>query len=288
MNKFYIITNPVKDENLETTHFIKNYLQKKGKTCYIQDDGMGKEENTSYKYTDARRIPEDVDCILVLGGDGTLLQASRDMLGSRIPLMGINLGTLGYLAEINLSNVQEALDKLIAGDYEIEERMMLDGKVIHNDKVLLNDIALNDIVISRSGKMRIVDFNIYVNDKFLNSYSADGIIISSPTGSTGYSLSAGGPIVAPSASMILLTPIAPHTLNARSIVLSDDVKVTIGIGMDHMRSREGAEAIFDGDTSVKLGFQDLIAVEKSSQSTRLIKINDISFLEILSTKMKGH
>ena len=220
----------------------------------------------------------------MLGGDGTLLQASRDLVERNIPLLGINLGTLGYLAEIDRSNIKPALDKLLLDEYEIHERMMLSGTAYHQNKKLMSDIALNDIVIGRNGRLRIIDLNIYVDDEFLNSYSADGIIISTPTGSTGYSLSAGGPIVSPEAEIIMITPIAPHTLNTRSIVLPHNAKITVEIGEGHS-TREGAEATFDGDTSVNLNCNDQIVITKADRCARLVKINNISFLEILRKKM---
>lgn len=286
MDKFYIITNKLKDPGLETTLYVKRYLEARGKVCRIQeerdDTGIG-----TYRYTNASLIPEDVECALAIGGDGTLLQAARDLVEREIPLLGINQGTLGYLAEIDRKNLQPALDQLICDQYILEDRMMVEGTAFHQGKKLMEDLALNDIVIGRNGRLRVIDFHIYVNGAFLNSYSADGVIISTPTGSTGYSLSAGGPIVSPEASLLLLTPIAPHTLNTRSIVLPDDVKITVEVAEGRPGSLEGAEATFDGDTSVKLSCGDQIVVGKAEKKARLVKINDISFLEILRKKMKG-
>lgn len=284
MDSFYVITNHVKDPNLEKTNLIKNYLEEKGKVCYVQDSGAQDKEHR-YKYTDAARIPEDVECVLVLGGDGTLLQASRDLVDTRLPLLGINMGTLGYLAEIEHQNIRAALDKLMNGEFTIEERMMITGSVFQKNKKLMTDMALNDIVIGRRGRLRVVNFNIYVDDVFLCSYRADGIIISTPTGSTGYSLSAGGPIVAPDASLMLLTAIAPHTLNSRTIVLPDGVKITVELGSINMLDNERAEVTFDGDTSMKLNVGNSIEVTRSEKITRLIKINNTSFVEILRKKM---
>jgi NAD+ kinase len=286
MEKFYIITNSVKDPAMEMAGFVRQYLTKKGKTCIIQEQtpvGNGRH----YRYTDAARIPEDVDCVLVVGGDGTLLQACRDLGEKDIPLLGINMGTLGYLAEIDRQNVQPALDRLIRDEYVVERRMMLEGTVRRKAKRLMEDMALNDIVIGRDGKLRIIDFNIYVNGEFLNSYSADGIIVSTPTGSTGYSLSAGGPIVSPEASLILLSPIAPHTLNTRSIILPDDVEITVELKEGHRGAAEGAVATFDGDTCVSLGCGDRVIIRRSGRCARLVKINNISFLEVLRKKMSG-
>ena len=131
--------------------------------------------------------------MLVLGGDGTLLQASRDLTERDLPLLGINMGTLGYLAEVDRRGIEPALERLLAGDYQLVSRMMIYGEVYHQGKKVMEDLALNDIVIGRYGRLRIIDFKIYVNGEYLNRYSADAMVVSTPTGSTGYSLSAGGP-----------------------------------------------------------------------------------------------
>ena len=284
MDTFYIITNYQKDPEMTVAHEIREYLKSKGKTCYIQQKEV-EDPQGRYRYTDAQHVSDEVECVLVLGGDGTLLQAARDLVDRSIPLLGINMGTLGYLAEIDRKNIFPALDKLIGGEYTVEHRMMLTGTAFHQSRRMLADIALNDIVISRNGRLRVVDFNVYVDGAFLSSYTADGIIISTPTGSTGYNLSVGGPIVAPEASLILLTAIAPHTLNSRPIVLPDFVEITIEIGTNHGTDIDGEEAMFDGDTSVKLSSGDRIVITRSRREALMIKTKNTSFLEILREKM---
>lgn len=286
METFYVISNYQKDPEFQTAECIRDYLESKGKKCIIQQKEEGIPSG-HYRYTDAQRVPADVDCILVIGGDGTLLQAARDLVDRSIPLLGINMGTLGFLAEIERKNIRQALDKLIAGEYSVEPRMMLKGIGWHQNRKLLSDIALNDIVITRNGKLRVVDFNVYVDGVFLCSYTADGIIVSTPTGSTGYNLSVGGPIVAPQASLMLLTAIAPHTLNSRPIVLPDDVEIMIEVGSCHDTDVDGAEATFDGDTSVKLNAGDKIVIRKSERKAQMIKTKNTSFLEILREKMNN-
>ena len=216
-------------------------------------------------YTDPSLIPEEVECVIAIGGDGTLLHASRDILQTGLPILGINMGTLGYLAEIEVSNVTDALDRLIR-----------DGE----------DIALNDIVITRRGRLRVVDFNIYVDDTFLCSYRADGIIVSTPTGSTGYTLSAGGPIVSPDASLILLTALAPHTLVSRTIVLPDNVSVTVEICGSADPDKAAAEIYFDGDTYLDIACGEKVTVDKTRQKTHFIKLNHTSFVTNLREKLK--
>ncbi len=288
MNKFTIITNPVKDPHQMVTQKIADYLMDHKKECRIL---CSEEKNPEkvYYHTDASKIPLDTECVIVLGGDGTLLQAARDVVDRQIPLFGINLGTLGYLAEIDQHSIYPALDRLMGDLYTIENRMMLSGKVVRQGKVIAEDIALNDIVISREGApLRVVRFNNYVNDTYLNTYKADGIIVATPTGSTGYSLSAGGPIISPSASLILMTPLAPHTLNTRSIVFSssDVISVELGPGRDG-RVEQGV-ATFDGAAQVSMLTGDRILITKSKCDTKIIKINNISFLEILREKMSNN
>lgn len=230
-------------------------------------------------------IPKDADCILVLGGDGTMLQAARDTMDSHIPLVGINMGTLGYMAEIEESGLEEALQKIVDGNFVLENRMMLMGRVQKQSKATLSGWALNDIVLSRTGPMQIIRFKIYVNGQFLNMYSADGMIVTTPTGSTGYNLSAGGPIVEPGANLIMLTPICPHTLNQRSIILSPEDKITIEIPEDREGKEQLVEVNFDGSHTVQLAAGDRIEIEKSDKSAVIMKLSQLSFLEILHKKM---
>lgn len=307
MDVFYIITNHLKDPFMEYTARIRTYLEEHGKKCYVQPGNTEMHKGVSYpeqeeapegseilkneaeeyhwRFTNAAKIPEDVDCVLVLGGDGTLLRAARDLIGTGLPLLGINLGTLGYLAEVEIQNANAALDRLIGGKCSIEKRMLLNGTIYRQGRCLFSDIALNDIAVCRRGRLRVVDFNVFVDNTFLCSYRADGIILSTPTGSTGYSLSAGGPIVAPDASLLLLTAIAPHTLSSRSVILPDHVEVSVELAGRNEMNEKGAEVIFDGDTAMNVGAGDMIRITRSEKFVNLIKINNRSFVEILRKKM---
>jgi NAD+ kinase len=284
LNKFYIITNHQKDEGLTLTKSIRDYLLSHKKECIIQEENLIN-QSKEYMFTDAGTIPEDVDCVMVLGGDGTLIQAARDVAVKSFPLVGINLGTLGYLAEIEPNNIFPALDKLMKDEYVLEKRLMIKGEMFHNGVSVFKNRALNDIVINRDGRLRIVDYDIYVNDEFLVSYSADGIIISTPTGSTGYNLSAGGPIVDPKAEILTVTPICSHTINSRSIVLSASDKVVVKIGPGRKICREQVVATFDGDTIIKMETGDYIEITKSTKNTQILKLSNVSFLEALRNKM---
>ena len=262
MERFYLIANQTKDKNFTVTRKVVNYLEEHGKQCFLSaqirscaeaEGGFlpqsgGKEEG--FHYTDPSLIPDHIDCVIVLGGDGTLLQAARDVVDRQIPLLGINLGTLGYLADIDSSSIVPALDHLLAGEYELQRRMMLTGSIYRGNRKIAEDIALNDIVLGRQGGLRVVEFKNYVNGEFLNSYRADGIIIATPTGSTGYSLSAGGPVVSPEAAMLLMTPLAPHTLNTRSIIFPEHDVIIVELGPARDGGVEHGMAFFDGDTTL--------------------------------------
>lgn len=281
MNHFFMITNRQKDPDFSVTNDIKEYLERRGCICNIQTESIKGGEG----YTDPSYLPENVDCILVLGGDGTLLQAAVDLADFDIPLLGINMGTLGFLAEVEKSGIEEALDRLIADDYNVENRMMIWGLVEKKGAVHDDTRALNDIVITGSNSMQLINFNIYVNGQLLNKYYADGMIIATPTGSTGYNLSAGGPIIEPKAETILITPICPHTLNNRSIILSAEDVVTIEIDEGRYGLRQEVSAIFDGSHRVSLTTGDKIEIKRSEKRTAIIKLNQVSFLEILHRKL---
>lgn len=277
-----MIANPTKDAELKTAHAIRDYLTGRGKTCII-DVGARKKGQEGYTYNG--QVSADIDCIIVLGGDGTLLQAATDLADRKIPFLGINMGTLGFLAEVGQTEFEGALLKLIENKYEIEERMMLVGRSFKGQELKDDAVALNDIVITRKGSLQIINFNIYVNGQFLHRYHADGVIVSTPTGSTGYSLSAGGPVVEPGAELILLSPICPHSMQSRSIVLSPADTVTVEIESGRDGEAQEVEAIFDGCHKVALRTGERIEIQKSGQTTRIVKLSQVSFLEVLHRKM---
>ena len=286
MDKFFIIANRQKDKELKTARKVEAYLNSKGKSCILREE-TSEQKARSNHYTDVEKIPKDVECIIVIGGDGTLLQAARDVVNRQIPLLGINMGTLGYLAEIDRSSIDGALNHLMLDEYTIEKRMMLNGKVYHKEELIAEDVALNDIVIGRDGPLHVTRFHNYVNGEFLNSYTADGIIIATATGSTGYSLSAGGPIVSPETNILIMTPVAPHTLNTRSVIFPAEDEITVEIGEGRQGCEAKAVVSFDGDTNVPMRTADRVAIRRSVKDTQIIKISNISFLEVLRRKMKN-
>ncbi len=299
MNHFYVIANSTREGALETAFLIREYLESLGKTCLV-DEGTKKADRDGYTYRE--QVSSEVDCILVLGGDGTLLQAAVDLADRDIPFLGINMGTLGFLAEVNRDGIKDALQKLIRDEYEIENRMMLLGKSyraqdtgsVAGDRDRAAESAggrqdqaraLNDIVITRKGSLQIINFRIYVNGQLLHRFHGDGVIVATPTGSTGYSLSAGGPVVEPRAELILLTPICPHSMQSRSIVLSCEDRVSVEIESSRDGEIQEVEAIFDGCHKVPLRTGERIEIRKSGRTTGIVKLSQVSFLEVLNRKM---
>lgn len=283
MRDFFIFTNHTKDPELELTNEIRAYLDKKGcRARMLLHDEM--------QEADAVGVSAGAECILVLGGDGTLLKAARETAQANIPLIGINLGTLGFLAEVEKNAVTQCLDYLIADQYEIEDRMLLDGEVIRAGRSVFQTHAWNDIVVNRCGSLMVLSYEVIVNGQLLNRYQADGMIVATPTGSTGYNMSAGGPIVEPRAQLMVLTPICPHTLNTRSIVLPAGDTVEIVIGQGRSGQLPQAEVNFDGSMAFELQQGDRITMKRSRQSIRLLHMGKVSFLETLHKKMSesGH
>ncbi|MCH5281390.1 MAG: NAD(+)/NADH kinase [Lachnospiraceae bacterium] len=287
MEHFYIITNKPKDEQLQITDEVVSFLEEKGKRCTlcVRDKSAEEYRKNTLKARQEIQVPKDVDCILVLGGDGTLLQAAGDTMDLDIPLLGINLGSLGFMAEVEKGNLKQALTALINGDYHVEERMMLDGQLFHEGEKVKEFHALNDIVLTRTGSLKIVSYDIYVNGQFLNSYHADGVIVSTPTGSTGYNMSAGGPLVEPQAKLLLLTPICPHTIGARSIVLSPEDVIEIKVQSSHNGEEQEMEVNFDGSLTRQMCQGDSIKICRSKRVTKFIRLSKVSFLEVLHKKL---
>lgn len=280
MRNFRLITNAYKDKDLRLSRRIVSYIEDKGGRAGISVSNIEAVADEDFSLSD---IPSDTECIIVLGGDGTLIRAATKVESLGIPLIGVNLGTLGYLCELEETTVFEAIERLMSDNYMIEERIMLSANIDKSDRVQL---ALNDVVIHWAGDLSMLQMGVYVNGNFLTTYHADGIIVATPTGSTGYNLSAGGPIVDPKANMMLLTPINAHDLNGQSIVLSADDVVEIEMGSRRFEKDEQACVSFDGDTVAHLKVGDRVRVAKGNSVIKICKLNNQSFLEILRKKMQ--
>ncbi len=281
MKKICVISNDFKDKGLKMTNRITGFLEERGCETVV---AMTKWDSETEKWTKPEGIPADADCILVLGGDGTLLQAARHSYGMNIPLLGVNLGTLGFLTEVDGEHLEESLQQLLDGDYSVEERMMLEGTVITKDGEI-SGVALNDIVVNRTGSLQIIRFDVWLNNVLLKRYNADGCIVSTPTGSTGYNLSAGGPVIDPTSEAMVMTNICPHNLFNRGVVLSANKLITIVIPGDRQGRNQQVEATFDGCFKVKLNTGDCINITMAPSTTKIIRLEPTSFMEILHKKM---
>ena len=279
MKKFYIVANSDKENTKNMQTAVEEYLTTRGAKVSAGKSASGH----GNPYTDPEDVPGDMECVITLGGDGTLIQAARDLAGRDVPMIGINLGGLGYLTQIGREgDVKELLDALLEDSYQIQERMMLKGCVYRDGRPVKESIALNDIVLTRDGDPRVLKLKLYVDGQFLNEFSADGMIVATPTGSTAYNLSAGGPIAQPDGQLMILTPICPHTLTSRTIVFGAGSRIRIEIPATNRGSQVAA---FDGDTLVRLENGDYIEITKAETVTRVVKLDHRSFLDILKMKM---
>lgn len=278
MKRFCIITNQDKDSELAITCEAERYLQEFGCGSFRAGQNC---ERMNNGYTDARQIPEDTDCAIVLGGDGTLLHAARDLAERGIPILGVNLGTLGFLTETEPSELREAIRRLCQDEYMIEEHSMLKaeagGEVTH---------VLNDVVISRSGFSRLIRLQLYINDLPLQVYTGDGLLVSTPTGSTAYNLSAGGPVVAPDVDMFVVTPICPHSLSERSLVISAGDKLELEVVRSRKTQEDEAIATTDGEFFRQLQVGDRITLTKSELTAKLIRFERNRFYQALQAKLR--
>lgn len=224
----------------------------------------------------------NVDWVVVLGGDGTLLGAARKVGRYGVPILGVNIGGLGFLTEIPLKRLYPAIEMMLKDQLEVESRLMLETKVQRKGEEIFLFLVLNDVVINKGALSRIIDLDVYINDQFLTTFRADGLIISTPTGSTAYNLSAGGPILYPTMANFILTPICPFTLTNRPIILPDSDNIHIMMGKE---SDEKVKLTFDGQVGFDFFYGDKVMIHKSKERIRLVKSPYQTYFEILRTKL---
>lgn len=278
MKRFFLIANLAKELVPETRAYIRECLEKRGAECRFLTLSQ---QNKYGKHTPSELVPEDTECVITIGGDGTLIQAARDLAGRNIPLLGVNRGHLGFLNQISSQDeIEEAIASLIENRFELERRMMIRGTVFHQGKPVFQDIALNEIGVTSRVPLRVLRYQVSVNDEYLNHYSADGVLVATPTGSTAYNLSAGGPVMAPAGRMMALTPVCPHSLNARSIVLASEDRIRIGV-------LSSGRVSFDGDSWADLETGDCLIAERSGLETVMIRRKKQSFMQNLSDHLSG-
>ena len=284
MKNFCIITNSRKDNDKETARAAKEYLEGKGCEVIVFDnvDAITNE----YIMIDPNDIPEACECIITVGGDGTLLHAARGLKQLDCIFVGLNKGSLGFLAEISTDDMEESLQRLIDDNFKVEDRMMLRVTLIRDGKEELQSNILNDVVVHRGAEISISNYNVYVNGDMLSTYCADGIIVATPTGSTAYNLSAGGPLARPDSHLMIMTPICSHRLGTRSIIFSKNDTIEIEIGEDRKYDDECRVFSMDGDKRIDLKVGDVIKIEAASNSTKIAKLDDSSFVQYVREKIK--
>ena len=281
MKKIAIIPNVDKDIGLTDTKKVIHILEKFGAEIMLSAATAQKLGFEGQSYAQAA-LYENADLVIALGGDGTLLNVARHTAFKNVPVLGINLGHLGFLVELEKDDLESCFKKLFDGEYCIDNRMMIEASLNRGSMTIDTLVALNDVGVTRGAFSRIINLKIYVNEQFVDCYPADGIIISTPTGSTAYSLSAGGPIVDPNMQLIIVTPICPHTLHSRSIIVPADKTISIHVEEAHLHD---AVITVDGQQGYKLQPKDIITIKKASCEAQLLRINNRCFYDVLRKKL---
>jgi NAD+ kinase len=281
LNSVGLVINYEKEKAQEITNWIVDWLSFKKIKVYVEGDKDKGIRRKDFNCTNEKFF-NSVDLIISLGGDGTLLRAAKIAATDGIPIFGVNLGGLGFLTQIGSDNLEIFLEKIYQGKCFLDERMMLDGIVKRKEKEIKKFTALNDIVIGKGAFARLISLATYINDDYVITYSADGLVISTSTGSTAYSLSAGGPIVNPKINSMILTPICPHTLSARPLIIGENDQVRIALEL----SEEEVMVTIDGQEGFTLEPKDEVIVKKSIYKTRLIAFKEKSFYAILREKLR--
>jgi NAD+ kinase len=248
--------------------------EESARSCGVREEAMPRE-----------RIAEVADLLIVLGGDGTLLAAARVLAERDVPILGVNLGGLGFLTSVPRDAMYPLLEQVLAGQYHTSERMMLEARVLRATEapqVIARQLALNDAVINQAALARLMDFNVSVGGAFVGRYRADGLVVATPTGSTAYSLAAGGPILQPGLAAFVITPICPHMLTNRPLVIPDSSQVDI----DFVADGSPVHLTLDGQVGIKLGPGDRISISKSPRTVRLIIPPGQSYFDVLRSKLR--
>ena len=275
-----ILTKPKFPEVKATLQAVVNWLRDR-KIDVILD-------NTSASLLNERggvqktQLAQKADVLLILGGDGTMLNAAR-LAGERgIPILGVNMGGLGFLTEVRLEHLDPSLERVFANEYVLDERLMLGSHIHRHGETVAQGVVLNDVVISKGTLARMIELRIAIQEQFVTNLRGDGLIVSTPTGSTAYSLSAGGPIISPAVRALIVSPICPHTLTHRPLIVPDDVEIEVTL----TSKDEGAMATLDGQVGVALTQGDTVVLKVSEHRTRLIRFPESSYYGVLREKLK--
>lgn len=278
-----IVVKPSHAKAWQTACELSDWLAKKGVTLVgspYADPGKAEAEGIDQPSFAEDRF--DADLIIVLGGDGTMISTARLIGDRQVLVLGINYGSLGYLTEFRIEEMFPALETILAGEYEIDSRVMLRAGHFRNDELLAAGRVLNDVVINKAALARIIEIDVTLNGQFVNSFRADGLIVSTPTGSTAYNLSAGGPIVYPSMNAVVLTPICPFTLTNRPIVIPDSAEIELKL----IDNNEGVFLTLDGQTGYRMKADDRVIIRKSRTTFNIVQPHNRNYFDVLRNKLK--
>jgi NAD+ kinase len=276
-----ITSKPKKAEIREIVPALMQWLRERDIEVFIDRETAATLEASERSWT-RNEIPTHADLIVVLGGDGTLLATARALNRRPVPILAVNLGGLGFLTVVTKEELYPALETVLAGNYKSDRRVQIDAEVVRSDEVISTFLALNDVVLNKGAIARILDFDVWVNGKFVSTYKSDGLIVCTPTGSTAYSLAAGGPITVPSVEAFVITPICAHTLSNRPIVLPDSASVEVAV----KSHRESVYLTVDGQVGVAVRSDDIVRVRKACSSVELVEPVHKNYFEILRQKLK--
>lgn len=277
-----IIVNMDKSGSLELTKEMVEWFESNGNNVLLMEQTAISINRQDIGYAKIDLYKKS-DILFVIGGDGTLLRVAREVAAIGIPILGINMGHLGFIAEVEVKDIFSSLRKVLNNDYKIEERMMIEASIYRQSSIVKRFYALNDICFTKGALSRIIKLDTYVNDEYVNTYNADGLLISTPTGSTAYSLSAGGPIVCPNVNVMIITPICSHSLSSRAIIVSKNDVICV----DAFDNDDSVYLTADGQEGYRLWQGDKVYIKRSSFTAKFIKVSNLSFYDVLRTKLKG-
>lgn len=281
MQRIGLFLNLCKNNALSVATSLVQWLKENNYNVFTESSIVNK-LGLPVESNNLEELAKNIELAITLGGDGTLLNVARKLAPYDIPILGINLGHLGFLTEIEVPELYSDLELLKRGKFYIDKRMMIEAKVFREEKFVKNFLALNDVVVTKGPFARLIRLKTSVNDAYVDTFNADGLIIATPTGSTAYSLSAGGPLVDPNVEVLLLTPICPHTLQNRSMVVSPNDSITVQVLAEHQEIMLTA----DGQLGYRLQPYDEVVVKKSQYYTKLVRIKSRSFYDILRKKLR--
>ena len=281
INRVGIVSKPKKAEVAEIVPGLLAWLRERNIEAFIDKETGAIMDTREYSLT-RNEMPSKVDLLIVLGGDGTLLATARALNRKPVPILAVNLGGLGFLTEITCEELYPTLEMVVAGTHQTDRRVQIEGELIRADEILTPFLALNDVVLNKGAIARIFDFELRVNGELVSTYKSDGLIVSTPTGSTAYSLAAGGPIVTPSVEAFLVTPICAHTLTHRPLVIPNTVQIEVTV----KSLREIAYLTVDGQVGIATHSEDLVRMRKADSYVELVRPPSTPYFQILHKKLK--